>query len=556
MNHAPPVPKLLTPPDGATNIEPHTELCWKQVEDVDGDDVRYRVFVDDIELEQGKGKEPGHLGPCLGPLDFNPSQTFEWSVQAFEPNDPNVTSKKATPFVFTTLTEDGAQVVFQDDFETDKGWEVEGDARSGKWKRGNPKPAKKGGQTSQPNDCAGGTRCFFTGQNPESLATQYDVSGGSTVLLSPEFDLSGFATASVKFSRFFYKEILEQTGTLLRVELLVPDAGEASGYASTVLEQLESAIEVVGSNVWMPVEYAACGAKMKAGTRLRVTATDLGYVTGQEGVTEAALDSVEIAGFEKATLCDGGLGAICDPQNSSSCSGELLCCPQGTVNAGVYRCAEAVPGLDYDNPAGRGEWNGPLGCDAPDLRVLDPKDSIYFDDIYVGATMGESNYCVLLEGCVDGPGWRKVLRFDTSTPNQGSRDLVMGVPANHPDLFHFSECHGHYHFDSYAEYDLLDGEGTVVAEGHKQAFCLMDTAVWAPGHGPGEYWCGNQGISAGYQDDYVATLDCQWIDVTDVPPGNYELRINLNRPSGSNGLPLLVERDYSNNVIQASVTIQ
>ena len=38
-----------------------------------------------------------------------------------------------------------------------------------------------------------------------------------------------------------------------------------------------------------------------------------------------------------------------------------------------------------------------------------------------------------------------------------------------------------------------------------------------------EYDCSNQGIQAGWSDLYGNSLDCQWLDVTDVPPGDYFL---------------------------------
>ena len=52
---------------------------------------------------------------------------------------------------------------------------------------------------------------------------------------------------------------------------------------------------------------------------------------------------------------------------------------------------------------------------------------------------------------------------------------------------------------------------------------------------------GEQGISVGCADTYKNTLDCQWIDVTDVKEGNYSLLIHLN-PSR-----LVAESDYENN---------
>ncbi|MCA9697946.1 MAG: hypothetical protein KC431_10515, partial [Myxococcales bacterium] len=44
----------------------------------------------------------------------------------------------------------------------------------------------------------------------------------------------------------------------------------------------------------------------------------------------------------------------------------------------------------------------------------------------------------------------------------------------------------------------------------------------------GTYTCYNQGLSLGWSDTYGAALDCQWIDVTDVAPGDYTLRMEVN----------------------------
>ena len=41
-------------------------------------------------------------------------------------------------------------------------------------------------------------------------------------------------------------------------------------------------------------------------------------------------------------------------------------------------------------------------------------------------------------------------------------------------------------------------------------------------------YCSYQGVSVGWGDDYYAGLDCQWIDVTGVAPGQYNLAILLN----------------------------
>jgi hypothetical protein len=291
---------------------------------------------------------------------------------------------------------------------------------------------------------------------------------------------------------------------------------------------------------------------MVAGTRLRVTAADLG-----DGITEAAIDSVKVIGYQTEDLCTGGLDAICNPDDASTCADGYMCCGRGPLNKGIYRCVEPAAGLDFDNPPEFGApFDGPMGCPAPDLFVSEVGMELCIDDIFVSNADTNQYYCALLEGCVGGTGNRRVLRFDAITPNQGSRDLVMGVPANHPDLFHFSECHAHHHFDGYAEYALEDDQGMEVADGHKQAFCLLDWNSWAwPSAFLGQYSCSSQGISAGWQDVYGLELDCQWVDITDVADGQYTLRISLNPPGPESGVPPLTESNYDNNTLEVPVDL-
>jgi hypothetical protein len=123
------------------------------------------------------------------------------------------------------------------------------------------------------------------------------------------------------------------------------------------------------------------------------------------------------------------------------------------------------------------------------------------------------------------------MRFSVEAINQGFADLVVPPPPERPDLFEFSPCHGHYHFSGFAEYALLDSAGEVVLTGRKQAYCMEDTIQVAQGPDVGcskVYDCYNQGIQAGWSDLYGNTLDCQWLDITDVLPGNYRLQVSLN----------------------------
>lgn len=231
--------------------------------------------------------------------------------------------------------------------------------------------------------------------------------------------------------------------------------------------------------------------------------------------------------------CDGDWEGRCTP----ACAAGECCAPQ----SGTFQCAPR-------NAAGE--------CPAADLFV----DATRITDQYtIEYQYFPEDDCALVEHCVGGPGIRRLLRFDTWTPNQGDADMYLGrTPATgtSSELFEWSTCpsHNHHHFNSYAAYELLDGAGTVAAEGHKQAFCLLDYYHYPCEGGRCDgtgavYGCGFQGIQRGWQDVYGDHLDCQWVDVTDVPAGDYELHIQINTQH------ILLESNYDNNEITVPVTI-
>lgn len=135
--------------------------------------------------------------------------------------------------------------------------------------------------------------------------------------------------------------------------------------------------------------------------------------------------------------------------------------------------------------------------------------------------------CAVVEGCIGGPGPRDLLRFSTGVVNVGDADLHIGNPSTNPEDFAFSACHGHYHYKGFAEYELSNASGVVVT-GHKQAFCLMDGHDWGAPNAGNDYDCSNQGLSMGWEDIYSQALDCQWVDVTGLPHGDYTLTVRVN----------------------------
>lgn len=215
----------------------------------------------------------------------------------------------------------------------------------------------------------------------------------------------------------------------------------------------------------------------------------------------------------------------------------------------------------------------PRGC--PDL-IVSREDLSW--GLRVESFTFDASHCTVVEGTAVA-GRNRILTFTSSTPNVGAGDLVVGNPAERPDLFETAGCHRHAHFREYADYrlwtpsayaawrelreanpgalarDLEAARPDLSAQkiaGHKQGFCLSDTFrdPDAKGPSPRTYDCAvNQGISTGWADVYPFFLDGQWINVTGVAPGDYVLEVEVNAER------LFEESDYANNSAAIAVTV-
>ncbi|XP_071167971.1 lysyl oxidase homolog 3A-like isoform X5 [Mytilus edulis] len=122
---------------------------------------------------------------------------------------------------------------------------------------------------------------------------------------------------------------------------------------------------------------------------------------------------------------------------------------------------------------------------------------------------------------------RRLLRFSSVVKNKGTAEFK---PTSTRADWEWHACHMHYHsMEIFAHYDITDLNGNRVAEGLKASFCLEDSACDRGVHP--KFSCqgyGEQGISVGCSDNYMADIDCQWIDITDLKPGNFKFKLEVN----------------------------
>jgi hypothetical protein len=122
--------------------------------------------------------------------------------------------------------------------------------------------------------------------------------------------------------------------------------------------------------------------------------------------------------------------------------------------------------------------------------------------------------------------------------------------SSNAEMFYVNaDGHHHWHLQHVAKYSLWNFEKTVeVAPAEKVGFCLEDsehvepsvgpsTAVYADDVPPGRDFCQQfhpnatsvyEGISPGWRDAYTSNLGFQWVDASNVSPGEYWLREEVN----------------------------
>ncbi|RME96247.1 MAG: T9SS C-terminal target domain-containing protein [Bacteroidetes bacterium] len=185
--------------------------------------------------------------------------------------------------------------------------------------------------------------------------------------------------------------------------------------------------------------------------------------------------------------------------------------------------------------------------DGPDLLISQEE----LAETLLLTTIENNDPCLIEEGCVSGYGRRDVIRFSTKIDNIGATDYYIGQPSADNSQFTWNNCHNHFHYDGYAEYLLFREDGSRLPSSFKNGFCVIDLGCDT---GTAQYGCNNMGITAGCYDRYWRDLGCQWIDITDVPDGNYFFVTRVNWDNAPDALGR-VEKDTLNNWAQVCLHI-
>jgi hypothetical protein len=162
---------------------------------------------------------------------------------------------------------------------------------------------------------------------------------------------------------------------------------------------------------------------------------------------------------------------------------------------------------------------------APELRVVS-EDLENYRLEYRFFSPGD---CAYLENAIDDLGWRRLLIFDATVHNIGGSRLHVGsVNADQErNLFTYNSCHNHFHYTNYGDFFIESLSGLTAK---KQAFCVQSTSRYSNNElSPltHEYSCRFQGVQTGWVDEYIAGLDTQWIDITDLRVAEEGLDLTL-----------------------------
>jgi hypothetical protein len=179
-------------------------------------------------------------------------------------------------------------------------------------------------------------------------------------------------------------------------------------------------------------------------------------------------------------------------------------------------------------------------CPAPDLTLAFPADfQARFENVLFDASDCR------LQKCVGGQGPRRLLRFPLDVVNRGTGPAIVAL-RDAPGVRQVA-CDGSLFLDDFLRYEIFDAESVRRASGTGDVGMSCQLGFMAQSTSP--FDCETLGLEAHSYRSYSSEMDCQWVDVTTLPPGQYTLRVSVNAASR------LAEQDFGNNVLERPVVI-
>jgi hypothetical protein len=175
-------------------------------------------------------------------------------------------------------------ILWEDTFETAKGWTASGTATAGAWERALPRG--NGFQGDPTTDHDGSGQCVITGRN-----AGVNVDGGTTIYTSPAIDARGGFNQQISYARWFNCA----TGSNANADTMLVEISGDNGANWVTLETVGPTGTTSG---WTRRTFAIANyVDPTAQVKIRFTTSDAGAAS----VVEAGVDSVRV-------LADAGLG--------------------------------------------------------------------------------------------------------------------------------------------------------------------------------------------------------------------------------------------------------
>jgi hypothetical protein len=251
---------------------------------------------------------------------------------------------------------------------------------------------------------------------------------------------------------------------------------------------------------------------------------------------------------------DDGCGGTCGTcRTGESCITSIGKCRKvEACNHLVPLCRNGVRG-SFGCPA-----NQYCGSDCACHKIDEPLMDLVIDaqaiqPVIVDNYIVDESSCAIAEQCIAAAGVRRIVKFSTNVVNQGRGAVAPpNPPASFPNLYEWGNCHGHWHFSGFADFELRTPSGDVVVTGRKQSYCAEDSYRFHSGPRVNCFAttdCETQGLSVGWVDVYGPDLDCQFLDITGIPSGQYVIR------QCTNQLRTFQELSFENNCVQVPFVI-